>query len=92
MRTSNLIERTVNQQIKQRTRKVRVFPNEQALLRLVTSVVIRIDKDWVNSKSKNETVAKYPNRITDSENFKFLVIFGAKIRKFGCQSVQIQGK
>ena len=51
MRTSNLIERAINQEIKQRTRKVRVFPNEQSLLRLATSVVFRIDKKWLENKS-----------------------------------------
>ena len=45
MRTSNLIERAVSQQLKQRKCKVRVFPNEQALLRLATCVVTGIDKN-----------------------------------------------
>ena len=38
------------------------------------------------------TVAKCTNRITDQENFEFLVVFGAKISHFAIQSVQIQGK
>ena len=46
MRTSNLIERAVNQQIKQRTRNVRSFPNEESLVRLVTGLIFRIDKKW----------------------------------------------
>ena len=58
MRTSNLIERAINQEIKQRTRKVRVFPNEKSLLRLATSVVFRIDKDWVKNKSKYNNCKK----------------------------------
>ena len=37
MKPSKLIERAVNQQIKRRTRKVRIFPDEASLLRLVTS-------------------------------------------------------
>ena len=43
MRTSNLIERAVNQQIKQRTRKIRVFPNEDSIVRIVTCIIIRIE-------------------------------------------------
>ena len=39
-----------------------------------------------------ETVAKYTNLITDSGNFEFLVIFGAKIPYFASESVQIQDK
>ena len=42
--------------------------------------------------SNFDTVAKYTNRITDSENFEFLVIFAARIPHFVSQSVQIQGK
>ena len=37
MKPSKLNERAVNQQIKRRTRKVRIFPDEASLLRLVTS-------------------------------------------------------
>ena len=47
MRTSNLIERAVNQQIKQRTRKIRVFPNEDSIVRIVTGIIIRIENAWI---------------------------------------------
>ena len=47
MRTSNMIEGTVNQQIKQKTRKVRVFPNEESIVRLLTSLLIRIENKWI---------------------------------------------
>ena len=47
MRTSNMIERAVNQQIKQRTRKVRVFTNEESIVRLVTGLLIRIENKWI---------------------------------------------
>jgi len=49
MRTSNPIERAVQQEIKRRTKKVRVFPNEASLLRLVTAVLAEIDEDWATS-------------------------------------------
>ena len=49
MRTSNPIERAVQQEIKRRTVKVRVFPNEDALLRLVTAVLVEIDEEWATA-------------------------------------------
>jgi transposase-like protein len=49
MRTSNPIERTVQQEIKRRTVKVRVFPSIDALLRLVSAVLVAIDEKWAAS-------------------------------------------
>ncbi len=46
MRTSNPIERSVQQELKRRTQKVRVFPNLEALERLVTAVLVEIDESW----------------------------------------------
>jgi transposase-like protein len=46
MRTSNSIERAVQQELKRRTRLVRVFPNREALLRLVSAILIEIDDEW----------------------------------------------
>lgn len=49
MRTSNPIERSIQQEIKRRTRKIRVFPNEASLERLVTAVLVEIDDKWTVS-------------------------------------------
>lgn len=49
MRTANPLERAIQQEIKRRPRKVRVFPNRDALLRLVSAVLIEIDEDWATS-------------------------------------------
>ena len=49
MRTSNPIERSIQQEIKRRTRKIRVFPNEASLERLVTAVLVEIDDKWTAS-------------------------------------------
>jgi len=49
MRTANPIERALQQEIKRRTVKVRVFPNETALLRLVTAILVEIDEAWSTS-------------------------------------------
>ena len=46
LRTSNPIERAVQQEIKRRTQKVRVFPNEDSLERLVSAVLVEIDDKW----------------------------------------------
>lgn len=46
MRTSNPMERSIQQELKRRTVKVRVFPNEAALERLVTAILVEIDEKW----------------------------------------------
>jgi transposase-like protein len=47
LRTANPIERAVQQEIKRRTVKVRVFPSRDALLRLVSAVLAEIDDEWL---------------------------------------------
>jgi putative transposase len=47
LRTSNPIERGIQQELKRRTRKVRVFPNIESLERLVAAVLVEIDDKWV---------------------------------------------
>ena len=49
MRTANPIERAIQQELKRRTRKIRVFPNEDALERLVTAILVEIDEQWIAS-------------------------------------------
>ena len=52
MRTSNPMERAIQQELKRRTVKVRVFPNDQALERLVSAVLVEIDDKWAaNTKA-----------------------------------------
>ncbi len=46
MRTSNGIERPIQQELKRRTSKVRVFPNVKSLERLSTAVLVEIDEKW----------------------------------------------
>ena len=43
LRTSNPIERAIQQEIKRRTQNVRVFPNEKSLERLVSAVLVETD-------------------------------------------------
>ena len=50
MRTANPIERAIQQEIKRRTVKVRVFPNEASLERLVTAILVEIDEKWATAE------------------------------------------
>ena len=45
IRTSNMLER-VSQEIKRRTRVVRIFPNQSSCLRLVSAILMEISEDW----------------------------------------------
>ena len=49
LRTSNPIERSIQQELKRRTQKIRVFPNEASLERLVTAILVEIDETWTAS-------------------------------------------
>lgn len=45
MRTSNMLER-LNQELKRRTRVVRIFPSDAALLRLASALLMETDEQW----------------------------------------------
>ena len=47
LRTSNPIERGIQQELKRRNRKVRVFPNIESPKRLVSDFLVKIDDKWV---------------------------------------------
>ena len=46
IRTTNMMERT-NKEIKRRSRVVGAFPNQESVLRLVVSILIDINEDWI---------------------------------------------
>jgi transposase-like protein len=46
MRTTNMLERQ-NQELKRRTRVVRVFPHEQSLLRLTAALLMETNQEWM---------------------------------------------
>lgn len=48
LRTTNPLERSIQQELKRRTVKIRVFPSEDALLRLVSAVLVEIDEKWAS--------------------------------------------
>lgn len=51
LRTNNGVERSINQEIRRRTRVARLFPNEASCLRLVTALVMEISDDWQTGKA-----------------------------------------
>jgi transposase-like protein len=58
LRTSNPIERAVQQELKRRTVKIRAFPSDDALLRLVSAVLDEIDEiDEIDEKWASDTEA-----------------------------------
>jgi putative transposase len=49
IRTTNGLER-LNQEIKRRTRVVRIFPNGESCLRLVTALAVEVSEEWVTGR------------------------------------------
>ena len=52
IRTTNMMERT-NKEIKRRSRVVGAFPNQESVLRLVVSILIDINEDWITVSPNN---------------------------------------
>ena len=52
MRTTNMLER-FNEEIKRRTRVVRIFPNEQSCIRLVSALAMEENENWMERKYMN---------------------------------------
>lgn len=49
IRTTNSLER-LNQEIKRRTRVVRIFPNKESCLRLVTALAVEQSEEWITGR------------------------------------------
>jgi putative transposase len=49
VRTTNGLER-LNQEIKRRSRVVRIFPNERSCLRLVTALAVEQSEEWITGR------------------------------------------
>lgn len=49
VRTTNGLER-FHQELKRRTRVVRIFPNRAALLRLVTALAMEQSEEWISGR------------------------------------------
>ncbi|WP_243342971.1 IS256 family transposase [Anaerococcus sp. AGMB09787] len=48
LRSTNCIER-LNQEVRRREKVVRIFPNEKSAMRLIGSILIDINEDWITS-------------------------------------------
>lgn len=46
IRTTNIMERT-NKEVKRRSKVVGAFPNDESVLRLVVSILIDINEEWI---------------------------------------------
>jgi transposase-like protein len=57
LRTTNMLER-LNRELKRRTRVATLFPNEAALLRLVSAILVEISEEWETGKRYVTFVAK----------------------------------
>ncbi|MGB4097793.1 MAG: transposase, partial [bacterium] len=49
LRTTNMLER-IHKEIKRRTRVATLFPNEAALLRLVTAILAEASEEWESGR------------------------------------------
>ncbi len=49
IRTTNMMER-LNKELKRRTRVAGVFPNEESLLRLIGSILMDVNEEWVTGR------------------------------------------
>ena len=49
LRTTNVLERP-NLEFKRRTKKIGAFPSEQSLLRLVVTIMMDINEEWITGR------------------------------------------
>ena len=64
------MERSIQQELKRRTVKVRVFPGEDALLRLVSAVLVEIDEKWASRHKGLHQVGMPGCMIRSQQNFQ----------------------
>jgi len=67
MRTTNMLER-FNEEIKRRTRVVRIFPNEQSCIRLVSALAIEENENWMERKYLNMETEENLQYLTGGSN------------------------
>lgn len=48
LRTTNCIER-LNEEVRRREKVIRIFPNEESAIRLISAILIDINEDWITS-------------------------------------------
>lgn len=67
IRTTNGLER-LNQEIKRRTRVVRIFPNRESCLRLVTALAVEQSEEWVTGRRYLDMEELREHRRQEPEN------------------------
>ena len=63
LRTSNAIER-LNEELRRRERVIRIFPNEDSLIRLMGAVLIEQHEKWESGKKYFDMAPYYQNRVS----------------------------
>lgn len=66
MRSTNMLER-YNQEIKRRTRVVRIFPNKQSCIRLVSALAIETNEEWMARRYLNMNCEKTGKKSTTDD-------------------------
>ena len=66
IRTTNMVER-VNAEIKRRTKVVAAFPSRESLLRLIGSILIDMNEDWVTGNRYLNMAEFLDKRSSDAE-------------------------
>jgi len=59
MRSTNMLER-LNEEIKRRTRVIRIFPNERSCIRLISALAMETNEEWLGRKYLEMTVCGTP--------------------------------
>lgn len=68
LRTSNPIELCVQQEVKRRTRSIRVFSNDAFLLMVASAIMKEIDEKWI---SETMPYIRWENKMTDRHSYEF---------------------
>ena len=73
IRTTNGLER-LNQEIKRRTRVVRIFPNREACLRLVTALCVEQSEEWVTGRCYLDMreLEERPHEVQEAKEVMFM--------------------
>lgn len=66
IRTTNLIEGTLNSQLKRRSKVVGIFPNRESCIRYACALLMEIDEDWQTGR-KYMKIEKNRSESPDSE-------------------------
>ena len=75
IRTTNGLER-LNQEIKRRTRVVRIFPNRHSYLRPVTALAVEVSEEWVMGRRYLDTEELREHRHFEERETNVVMLIG----------------